>query len=501
MATGIDFSFSRVPAATTKAAGHTFAISYLTDHDSSIGHAAKAWRPAEVAAYREAGLGVAAVWQGGEADRTTAWRGGYDRGRRDAARAATQADALGRPAGRPVYFAIDADASASDLALISRYFDGVGSVFDVANIGVYGGRRTIEWAMESGRVSWFWQTGAWSGTHRVPGIHLYQRVPSTKLGSHAIDIDDALRADYGQWWGAPGPGKGGSAPVKQMWIPGATRRPAGDTAPMNGGGRKVIWHTTSNPQGNLKLANELGWFTGGGAGAAPHVLYSPITGETVQLYPASSRSKSVVARNREGEYVIQIEIVFTTEKTDYDSLLDPRLTWKNFGTLLNWLRQLGIPDAWPVGRPTSFSRKTASAAQWARSGHFGHNQVPDNDHVDPGPFPDVFARFPAGGTPPTQEDDMPEPIDLWAYRNADDEKAAQKLGKHSPDAYAYLVGGYKQVGALNAKVDALAAKVAEPASVKIDAGAVATALMADDAFVDRLADAIADRLAKRLAPS
>jgi len=404
-----------------------------------------------------------------------------------------------------VYFAVDADTSAADLALISRYFDGVGSVFDVANIGVYGGRRTIEWAMGSGRASWFWQTGAWSGTHRVPGIHLYQRVPSTKLGGHDIDMDDALQADYGQWWGAPT--VGGSAPVATMWIPGATRHPLGDTAPMNGGGRKVIWHTTSNPQGNLKLANERGWFTGGGRGAAPHVLYSPITGETVQFYPADSRSKSVVARNREGEYVIQVEIVFTTEKTDYDSLLDPRLTWRNFGTLLDWLRQLGVPDAWPVARPSRFARQTATAAQWARSGHFGHGQVPDNDHVDPGPFPDIFARFPAGGSPQEDIDMTPEqarkldelhaaltryrgwdyagtdgaPPDAWAllnaaadavtpwrYRNPDDDKAAKAKGGRSPDAYGHLVNTSQQVNALGTQlavltriVEALAKAVAK----------------------------------------
>ncbi len=232
-----------------------------------------------------------------------------------------------------------------------------------------------------------------------------------------------------------------------MWIPGATRRPAGDTAPMNGGGRKVIWHTTSNPHGNLKLANELGWFTGGGAGAAPHVLYSPITGETVQLYPASSRSKSIVARNREGDYVIQVEIVFTTEGTDYDSLLDPRLTWKNFGTLLDWLRQLGIPDAWPVGRPTSFSRRTATAAQWARSGHFGHGQVPDNDHVDPGPFPDIFARFPAGGTAPTQEKDM-----QW------NDKLTVPKGSWATQPETATAGEWLSYGNLKAEVAAAEAK-------------------------------------------
>jgi len=107
-------------------------------------------------------------------------------------------------------------------------------------------------------------------------------------------------------------------------------------------------------------------------------------------------------------------------------------------------------------------------------------------------------RAAQGGTPPTQEDDMPEPIDLWAYRNADAEKAARKLGKRSPDAYAYLVGGYNQLGTVNTKLDALAAKVTAPTPVTVDAAKVAAALIADGGFVTRLADAVAKNVAKRL---
>lgn len=219
MITGVDFSFSRVPPAIAAAAGHRFGVSYLTDLDTS--HRAKAWTAGEIAAYRAAGLGVVAVWQGGGADRTTAWRGGFARGARDARLAAQQSGALGRPEGangRPVYFAIDSDVSDAELSLVSAYFDGVASIFDVANIGVYGGRRVIVWAQQSGKARWFWQTGAWSGGVRVPGIHLYQRVPPTKLGPYDVDVDEALQADYGAWFDAVGGGA-----VDSNWYPGARR--------------------------------------------------------------------------------------------------------------------------------------------------------------------------------------------------------------------------------------------------------------------------------------
>jgi hypothetical protein len=34
-----------------------------------------------------------------------------------------------------------------------------------------------------------------------------------------------------------------------------------------------------------------------------------------------------------------------------------------------------------------------------QGGHYGHNQIPGNIHVDPGPMPDLFASVPAPAKP------------------------------------------------------------------------------------------------------
>lgn len=55
-----------------------------------------------------------------------------------------------------------------------------------------------------------------------------------------------------------------------------------------------------------------------------------------------------------------------------------------------------------------------------------------------------------------QEDDMPTPLDVWAYKNATQAKADPKM----PDAYGYLVGTNTAVKALTAQLGALTAAVA-----------------------------------------
>ena len=104
--------------------------------------------------------------------------------------------------------------------------------------------------------------------------------------------------------------------------------------------------------------------------------------------------------NRTGKYCIQIEIVFTAGETvgwqKYATVRDTPC--KNLGQIMAWLRSLGIADTWPGGAPTAFARDTVSMDTWlTRGGHYGHNQIPGNTHVDPGPMPDLFA---VGPTPP-----------------------------------------------------------------------------------------------------
>ncbi|MDP5310367.1 hypothetical protein [Streptomyces poriferorum] len=144
----------------------------------------------------------------------------------------------------------------------------------------------------------------------------------------------------------------------------------------------------------------------------------------------------------------------------------------------DWLAY-GKDDRRPGVTPASYGANPArmSMSTWRNfTGWCGHQHVPENDHGDPGDMD--FARVIAlakGDTTPSEEDDMtPEQnarleriekvlgslsIAPWQYRNAKDDAAAQKVGKRSPDAYAYLTGSY-------------AASVANAAAIKTLAGLV-----------------------------
>jgi hypothetical protein len=193
--------------------------------------------------------------------------------------------------------------------------------------------------------------------------------------------------------------------MPELWMPGATRHSLGNTGTMNGGPARAVWHITSNEH-DWTFTRELGWFTGGGADVAPHLLHDPFTGEIAQFFPADSRSLSLqnagdVRTNRTGKYCIQIEIVFTEGETvggkKYNSVRDTPC--KNLDKIVAWLRSLGIADVWPGGSPTGFVRDTVSLDSWLKlGGHYGHNQIPGNSHVDPGPMPNLFGTAPV--TPP-----------------------------------------------------------------------------------------------------
>lgn len=196
-------------------------------------------------------------------------------------------------------------------------------------------------------------------------------------------------------------------------LPGAEQHPL-DAAPMAGdGGARVIWHitwdrnaTAAAPADLLPFDNLAGYFAGGGRGSAPHILWDPFTGRTAQFFPATSRSKSVinapggVETNRKGNVCIQVEVLFfpycRVDGKVYATLRDTPCV--GLDRLVAWLRSWGVPDVWPMGEPTWSSRRDAAA--WnSRSGHYGHSQVPENDHTDPGPMPNLFGTTAPAPTP------------------------------------------------------------------------------------------------------
>lgn len=194
----VDYSWGRVGgtdtnhAAAVKAAGYIGAVRYLCYPGDGI----KQLRAGELAALHAQGLAVGVVWE------TTADRAGqgYNAGQSDAAEANRQADALGFPADRPIYYAVDFDGRWEN---VKPYFDGA-RANGGRPVGIYGSYGVVE----ACDVGWVWQCAAWSGNGNgtagnIDGrrlsakARLFQRVGYV-LGQ-TCDVNDVLADDWGGW--------------------------------------------------------------------------------------------------------------------------------------------------------------------------------------------------------------------------------------------------------------------------------------------------------------
>lgn len=192
--------------------------------------------------------------------------------------------------------------------------------------------------------------------------------------------------------------------MPDLWMPGATRLDVGDHAPTDGGPAKAIAHitwdrnaTAAKPAVLVPYENLASYFGTNSAGkaAAPHILWDPFTGRFTQFVPVDSRSKSLVdtaggtRTNRAGSVVIQVEALFfpycqVGGKT-YPRLVDtPCLGWDR---LHAWVHSWGVPDVWPMGKPVDFTSHRNETVWETKAGWYGHSQVPENDHQDPGSWP------------------------------------------------------------------------------------------------------------------
>lgn len=202
--------------------------------------------------------------------------------------------------------------------------------------------------------------------------------------------------------------------MADLWMPGAEHLDIGDHAPLDGGPAKAIAHITWDHNGTkakpidlVPFADLKSYFGSNATGRskAPHILWSPFTGEVCQFVPANSRSKSVVdlsggtRTNRAGSVVIQVEALFFPwcryNGKVYEHLSDT--PGKGWDALHAWIKSWGVPDAWPMGKPNGFTGNRDEHTWETKAGWFGHNSVPENSHTDPGAWP----AFPAPAKPPT----------------------------------------------------------------------------------------------------
>lgn len=261
------------------------------------------------------------------------------------------------------------------------------------------------------------QDGAAAPTRRFPDGYYYSVKPAHKdtflyIGDPRVgDIRGWLRPKWQKvvYTGADrrGYGVATTAPAKpsgpvqapvtapQMWMPGAVRSPQPGAVTLNRSlPARVTWHITSDVDpGKTQPA-----FTGvssylKNAGYCPTLMWDPFTGHIEQYYPADKGARALRVWNEDGKYHVQIEVLFSRgafrDGKQYWTLAETPL--KGFEGIIQWLDTLGIPRTWPMGpTPPIGQSGTRNVGIWnSKPGHYGHSQVPGNDHTDPGTFPDI----------------------------------------------------------------------------------------------------------------
>lgn len=178
----VDYSFARPDPDSLKFAGYVGVMRYLAPDVGSM--RGKILRADELGRLHAAGLAVGLVWEAGAT--RSSWNG---------VEANKQADALGFPVDRPIYFACDSDVP-------DAQWDAVGVCLDALSgprpKGIYGGAGLVQAMLDRGHATFGWVSGArsWDHGHKAPGAHLQQLVGAPISGT---DENVVLQPDFGQW--------------------------------------------------------------------------------------------------------------------------------------------------------------------------------------------------------------------------------------------------------------------------------------------------------------
>jgi len=157
---------------------------------------------------------------------------------------------------------------------------------------------------------------------------------------------------------------------------------SGPVGSFSGGPFRIVHHTT---EGSSYAGAKAAY---GRARSDPHFT---VAGDEIYQHIDTGMSARAL-RNAPGgaetnrHSAIQIEVVgFAGRPKDVETL-------STVARLCRWIEtEHGVPQQWPAGRPRAAvngrdpGRHNRSASVWsAEGGHYGHSQVPENTHWDPG---------------------------------------------------------------------------------------------------------------------
>jgi hypothetical protein len=259
----IDFSAALIDAQAIKDAGYAGVIGYFSASRPGANFGAKPLPRDYCDRLRALGLEIVTNYQYGKDD-TADWKGGYDAGVYHAKIALANHFAAGGPGYRPLYSSVDSNPTLDEWnSQIAPFLRGWAAVVGLEWTGMYANARCIDWALEDGVATWFWQHN-WSGDPAIngdhPAAHIHQvSIDSGQVDGIGVDVNVTLKDDYGQWSKAAASQPDSSAESKVV-PPGYTELDRmGNSASSRHGARitNFLLHTQEGDGTAESLANYL----------------------------------------------------------------------------------------------------------------------------------------------------------------------------------------------------------------------------------------------------
>lgn len=186
---GFDTSFNRPAYGQAAFLGKHFVCRYIGPGSGKLMSAA------ESAAIIGAGLSIVFLAEGFERDALL----GYAKGVEHAQQCAYDIRTGHWPRDRPVYFAVDFDMQVAHRPAVRAYLAGCVSVLGLDRVGIYGGIKATEWAINNRYAAWAFQTYAWSGGVLGDHTDIYQYRNNVSFAGGTVDLCRSFTTDWGQW--------------------------------------------------------------------------------------------------------------------------------------------------------------------------------------------------------------------------------------------------------------------------------------------------------------
>ncbi|MDE3719953.1 hypothetical protein PWG71_01030 [Nocardiopsis sp. N85] len=174
--------------------------------------------------------------------------------------------------------------------------------------------------------------------------------------------------------------------MANAWMPEAERIDGGDAHASRGiGAPRAVWTVTGADPDAWSAREEAVRLIA--EGRTVHLVWNPSSGRIAQILPATRRGTPTVGATHvygshvdhgdEGRVCLVVAVVGHTGEPFTEGPM------RGLAAVLDWLDSWGVRRDWPAGPPGVDLPIEVRAREWARGGHFGHDQVPGS--TDPGP--------------------------------------------------------------------------------------------------------------------